>query len=445
MASCSSDAECRTDEGYLCDRQWRACTLANFAAIVPSTCGAVPGFGRDAAFAPTTALTTANSPGSYQRTPSAVIAGDGAVVALYVSGGTTAADDALGLVRIDTANRTTYPAFPAAAGRDPRLARAANGTLYAVWLALERREIALATSTDHGATWSNPIAVNQSGDCGEGDDDCPGEPVVIVGADPRRTGHSIVYVAYSAAGMRVRASRDGGATFGRAVTPLAGGHGDLAVGGDGALYAIAIHGGWRGGYGSADHRVEFSASHDGAATFARPQAISRDGEPLPFWFANPSIVVDTKRKWLYAAYVRGGRDGVWDVAIAAAKTDGKTWSWNRARIGDDPACAIHMVPNLALDPTTGALHVAWYDSRGPRFAHAWCTPGAARCAQLGRINDRPFATLATGRYDASWIGEYQTLIVDDARRTLRAVWTQPIDDGGIASRIFHARARLPVR
>ena len=145
--------------------------------------------------------------------------------------------------------------------------------------------------------------------------------------------------------------------------------------------------------------------------------------------------------WPVVAYARGGRDARWDIVIAASKDAGKTWS--RTALGD--GCAIHMVPNLALDPTTGTLHVAWYDSDGAvgRFAHATCAPGAAACVQRGAINDAPFAALSTVRHGAKWIGEYESLFVDDKRRVLHAVWTQPmLENGRIFSRIVHASAKL---
>ena len=136
---------------------------------------------------------------------------------------------------------------------------------------------------------------------------------------------------------------------------------------------------------------------------------------------------------IYALYVRGGRDGVWDLMLLASKDAGATWK--RTRIGDEPACAIHMVPQLALDPTKGTLHVAWYDNRGGgRFAHASCTSGAQKCTQLGAINDTPFV-LGTERLSPAWIGERATLIVDDKRRMLHAVWAQ-------SARIQHASAKL---
>jgi hypothetical protein len=61
----------------------------------------------------------------------------------------------------------------------------------------------------------------------------------------------------------------------------------------------------------------------------------------------------------------------------------------------------------------------------------------------GAINSLPFAALSTERHASKWIGEYESLLVDDRRHVLHAVWTQPVDDGGtIVSRIFHATAKL---
>ncbi|MEO8699832.1 MAG: sialidase family protein [Kofleriaceae bacterium] len=429
MPSCVSDADCHGDDRYVCDSQWHACTLPNTTALVAPNCPTPTGFGRDPAFAPPTALTTTGT----QTQPSAVVADDGTLIALYLAEANT-----LAIARIDLANRLETVALPATTASEPRLARDARGKLYAVWISAGR-DVMLATSDDRGTTWSAPRVASDPEDCASTIGVCVSAPVVIAGIGPRK--EAIVYVAYAADGMRVRASRDGGATFAAAKTPLAGNRGNLAIGSTGLLYVVAINGGPRGEYGSGDHRIEFAASGDGGASFTRPQGVSRYGEMLPFAASNPSIVVDDKRKWIYLAYTRGGRDAKWDLVIVASKDFGKTWT--RARIGDDPACAIHMVPNLALDPLTGALHAAWYDSRGLRFAHAVCLPGAVGCRQVGRINDTPLAALSLARGLPRSVGESEALVVDSARRTLHAVWAQPIDDAGrIVARVMHARARL---
>jgi hypothetical protein len=259
-----------------------------------------------------------------------------------------------------------------------------------------------------------------------------------------------VYVLYGAGGgLRVRASRDGGASFGPARTALRGTRGHATVGADGRLHVVALRGGPLGGYGAADHDVEYTVSRDGGASFARPVRVSIQGELLPFYFARPVVAADAapRRSWVYVVYARGGHDGAWDLAVAATRDGGRTWT--RRRIGDDPPCAIHMVPAAALDPTTGRLHVAWYDSRGAgRIAHAACAPGAASCTARGAISDAPFAALSTVRHAPRWVGEHLGLVVDDRRRALHAVWAQPIadgDSGAVAAQIFHASATLPPR
>ena len=393
MASCAGDADCRAGEGYVCDAAWKACVMPNTAAIVPRTCPAARGIGRDPQFAPTAALFDAHQ-------SSSVIAADGRLVSVHAG---------------------TF----GAAARDPWLARDAT-TFYATW---SDNGVQLATSKD-AVTWSAPTAIDPCVDC---------KSIVVASG-------GAVHVMFANEGMRLRTSRDAGKTFGAASTILAGGHGNATVGADGRVHAVALDGGPLGAFGSANQRIQYSVMRAPGAGFGKPITVSRRDEMLPFYFANPAIAVDSRRKWIYIAYVRGGRDAIWDIMLAASKDGGATWT--RTRIGDDPACAIHMVPNLALDPTTGTLHLAWYDSRGdkPRFAHASCTVGLAKCTQLGRINDVAFSTLTTVRNNATWVGDYETLLVDDKRRVLHAVWTQPVDDAGkIVSRVFHASAKLPLR
>ena len=51
--------------------------------------------------------------------------------------------------------------------------------------------------------------------------------------------------------------------------------------------------------------------------------LSGRDEVLPFFFSNPSVAVDSKRGWIYAAYTRGGRDAVWDLVIAGVQGQGQ--------------------------------------------------------------------------------------------------------------------------
>src|SRR5258708_20134237 len=92
----------------------------------------------------------------------------------------------------------------------------------------------------------------------------------------------------------------------------------------------------------------------------------------------------------------------------------------RTTIGDD--CAIYMVPNLAVDPTTGTLHVAYYDTAGApgRFVHATCASGAATCTAWGAL--ATFDALSTM---PGALGDHASLVVDDKLRTLHALSPPP--------------------
>jgi hypothetical protein len=453
LKSCTRDDDCRSTEGYLCDPEWHACVLPNLAAIRPKQCPLV-GPERDLGVGASQPMSDATTPGVYQFEPSAAIAGDGSAVALYITRGGIFEGNVLAVSR--AGGPTDEPLLGAplhgakAAHFDPWLARDRAGTLYAVWYSFDGRDqhgaIELVRSKDRGTTWSEPASVHDPADCAEPERACFDKPMIAIGPAPVGSKGERMYVLYSAedAGLRVRASADGGTTFGSPVTALAGIYGNVGVGADGRLHVVTLNGGPMGGFGSAQQRVEYTVSSDGGRTFAAPLVVSRPDEVLPFFFANPSVVVDDRRRWLYVAYVRGGRDARWDLVLAATKDGGKTWT--RQTIGD--GCAIHMVPNLALDPSTGAVHVAWYDSVGApgRFAHAVCAPGLVKCTPQGAINSLPFAALSTERHGAKWVGEYAALVVDDARRVMHAFWTQPVAEGDrVVSRIFHAGVKLPRR
>jgi hypothetical protein len=127
--------------------------------------------------------------------------------------------------------------------------------------------------------------------------------------------------------------------------------------------------------------------------------------------------------------------------VAATRDGGKTW--RRTVIGD--GCALHLVPNLALDPVTGTLHLAYYDNVGVvgRFVHATCNVGAASCSPWGAINSEPFAALPLGRRTPITIGDRERITLDAKRRVLDVVWAQPVvANETTVVRTFHATATL---
>ena len=439
---CTTDRDCRVDEGYLCDREWHACLVPNFAAVVPRQCPA-KGTPRDISFADSTQL-TGTVGGLGQRSPSIVLGDAGELLAAY----TIATPDGgavLGTARRESASAPANetPFVPGDALQlDAQLARDRKGTVFAVWHGIGEsgHEIDLATSADRGATWSTRVPVHDPSDCSEADRVCVDRPLIVVGKDA-------LHVLYAAGtnGLRVRTSRDGGKTFTTGALAVTGTAGTALATSDGKLHVVAMTGGPLGAYGSAQQAIHYAASVDGGATFSAPVRVSGTDETLPYYFSNPALAADSARKWLYVAYARGGRDAAWDIVLAASKDGGVTWK--RTKLAGD-GCAIHMVPNLAVDPTTGRLHIAYYDSEGAagRFVHASCGPGATKCAIAGAINSVPFATLSTARNSSKWVGDSEAIVVDAKRRVLHAVWAQPVDESGKpVARIFHATAKLSKR
>jgi hypothetical protein len=410
--ACASDADCRVDDGYVCDRSWHACLLPNTAAIEPRRCPPATEL-RDRGFGSASALGDGGSDG--------------------VVAGAAIRDPALAMVGSATvaiADGMTWGSAAVAVGGEPAVIGVGAATVTA-WVRTGSGGAALVVTTADGV-----VHDDVAGDDCAGDDSCPARPRLVV------AGNQLI-VAYSGdlIGTRVRGAPLGGGGFGAAATALVGRRGDLAVGGDGRLHAVAMRGGTGGAYGAAQRVVEYAWSKDGGRTFAPAVRVSARDELIPAYFASPVIAVDDRHGWMYVAYVRGGGDAVWDIAVAASRDRGATWS--RTTIGD--GCALHAEPALAIDAATGALHVAFYDTRAAvaRFAHVACAPGAQRCVERGTIGDVAFAAFDTGRLDARWIGEATALVVDDRRRVLHAAWVEPVDvEGHVRARAFTASAPL---
>lgn len=396
--SCASDRDCRYDEGYVCDAEWHACLLPNTAAVVPKVCvpkkpvGNDPAFGEPEDFGPGT-------------DPVAALGNRG-----LVSGWKGGRND---------------PELYLGVGE--RALRDSGGAgVLAVYVRGEERDV---EAERNGIGIGSKL---QDADC-KGDDTCPERPLIA----SNKLG---VFVAFSGEAIGTRVRMGHASDFGPAVTALAGTRGDLATSSDGRVHVVGMRGGLGGAYGAAQHVIEYAVSKDGAKTFTKAVTVSARDEVIPAYFAGPVLAVDDKREMIYVAYIRGGRDGVWDLVIASSKDKGVTWT--RTVVSD--GCALRMEPAIAVDPATGILHVALYDTTASpaRFAHLACSGGT--CGDRGAISRAPFASLDTGRKDARWVGERQALLVDDTNRQLHAVWAQPVAgaDGAVTMHVFHAVAKL---
>lgn len=448
--TCTSDADCRNAEGYICDPGRKACSLPFLAAPLLASCPspAPP----DGDFAPSVALSTRAMPGVYQFEPAAALTPAGDLVVVYTSGGTLTGKSFLGVSRVpargppvidqplSTTKNNHFDAW-ATATRD--------GAVHAVWLGHDGRgvdldaEIGYARSTDAGATWTTPVAIHAPTDCPPGKPFCLDKPMIAAGPAPGALAKDALYVFYGSGGMRMRASLDGGKTWGDPVDVIEGAYGDVEVDSRGRIH-VAVSLADRGGvsaWGSPDNSIAYTVSLDGK-TFAKPVAISAAGERTPFYFVNPTIAVDGRRGWIYIAYTAGSPDGRWDIELAASRDAGKTWS--QRKLNDDETCANHMVPNLALDPSDGTLHATFFENRGGagHLAYTTCKPAGGACGRAVRASP-DMAAYELVRHSSKWLGEYQVLLVDPGRKRLHSVWTQTVQEGDAAiARLRYASRKL---
>jgi len=339
-----------------------------------------------------------------------------------------------------------------AAGRD--------GTVHAVWLGHDgggvdlNAEIGYARSTDGGATWTSPVAIHAAADCPPNTRFCLDKPMIATGPVPGKPATAgrdrdaqeavrAFYASETGGGLRMRTSLDGGKTWDAPITAIEGAYGDVAIDGKGRIHLAVAMGEAAGAaaWGSAEGSIAYTVSSDGK-TFGTPITVSAPGELVPFFFVNPTLAVDDRRGWIYVAYAAGTPDGRWDIRLAATRDGGKTWT--RRKVNDDETCANHMVPNLAIDPTDGTLHVTFYENRGGggHLAYTSCKPAGGACAPVVRVSP-DMAAYELVRHSSKWLGEYGALAVDPKRRLLHAVWTHTVQEGEHAiGRLRYATRKL---
>lgn len=459
MAACTSDSDCRNAEGYVCDAVWKVCTLPGMAAPRAPACPAAKPLPRTA-FGKVSQISTATGPGDYHFEPAAALTRNGDLVAVYIAnrlrgGKNPVQPNPLGVSNVRASGVVEGDRELTSARRnhfDPWMARDRQGTLYAVWLGFDlgpperNMQIGLATSQD-GKSWTAPVDAFDPADCPDNTPGCFDKPMVAVGPDKANPKRDVVYVLYFSepgGGLKMTTSRDGGKSFGKSILVGESAYADVEVDERGDVHVVATTADpRRGPFGDPEGSVTYVRSSDGGATVTQPARISAEDELIPFFFSNPQIVSDTRRKTLYVVYPAGTPDTAWDIMLATSKDDGATWT--RIKINDDEHCANHMTPSAVLDARTGKVHVIWTENRGGagQVAYTVCEPGGARCSANQAVSDKPFATYSFVRHSPKWQGEYNSVLIDPARRKLHVVWTQTVlENDKPRARIFHTSAQL---
>lgn len=462
LVTCSSDDDCRAQQGYLCDPDWKACVVPGFLTPKPPSCPSIAAPAKKS-WSPAVQISTPAGPGKYHFEPAAGLTPDGSIAALYITNGirTTATKSpfpnvlATSVVKADGSVVADMPLASSSENHfDPWIARDRSGLLHAVWLGFDggmapekNMRIGYATTRD-GITWSEPRAAHRPEDCPNAAPGCFDKPMIAIGPRHDKRRQDAIYVFYfsgARGGLVVTRSIDGGETFAASVLIDEAAYADAEVDSKGHVHVVYAASRSRQ-LSSPDGQVRYRSSADGGATFTEPVEVSATDQSIPFYFSNPQVIPDPRRKRVSVVYPAGDASGKWDIFLATTTDEGKTW--RRTVVNDDESCASHMIPTGVLEPRTGDVHLAWAENRGGvgRIVAAVCNPRKLGCAANEQVSDADFAAYSFVRHGPRWLGEYFSVIPDPAGKKLHAVWTQPVDeDGRAVARIFYAARPLATR
>jgi hypothetical protein len=269
-------------------------------------------------------------------------------------------------------------------GSDPTLAFDTQDNLFYGYIVvffgngtgINGTEIAVARSTDGGMTYPSVTFFSFENGTNHFND----KPMITADTNATSPFRDNVYIAWDAAsggsiggGVRVGASSDHGATFSvtRADDPSGPGRSigaSPAVGANGELYVA-----WNDYTANA---IVFNRSFDAGQSWGAPVSIS--AKVIPFDIAipaesfrralvYPSLGVDTSngphRGRIYCTWMDRTPANVTDIFISYSDNIGATWS-APAAVTDQLTTLVDRFNHwMSVDPITGDLNVAFYDTR----------------------------------------------------------------------------------
>ncbi len=269
-------------------------------------------------------------------------------------------------------------------GSDPTLAFDTQGNVFYGYIVvffgggngINGTEMAVAKSTDGGKTYPAVTYFSFEG----GENHFNDKPMITVDTNPGSALRDNVYIAWDAAsggsiggGVRVATSADHGASFSvtRADDPSGPGRSigaSPAVGPNGELYVA-----WND---YAANAIVFNGSYDAGRSWSVPVTISR--KTLPFDIAipaesfrgalvYPSLGADQSngphRGRLYCSWMDLTPANVTDIFISYSDNNGVAWS-TPTHVPDHFAFKVDRFNHwMSIDPTNGAVNVAFYDTR----------------------------------------------------------------------------------
>jgi hypothetical protein len=312
------------------------------------------------------------------------------------------------------------------AHNDPQIEVSNDGTIYAVWLNDYVPGVKFTKSSDHGVTWSTPVAITGKGKKPNWSD----KPILAISPDGRH-----VYIAFNASDSYVAASHDYGATF---LAPVKTNgdrrywfHSGGAVASNGDAYFAATD--YSQDY-TGDSHVNVLKSTDKGRTWQTvrvdtsaemPPCDWSDGCYLGFFGPSVALAIDSGGT-IMIAYNAGDAAGQPQTLYLRTSSDGVTWS-DRQVVSNGSPGVNNAFPALAAGPRHGDFRLAWQDDL-LGSTNAWNTwyrrtrDGGATWSPAVRVSDLGSgASYKTPAGYAFPYGDYFEIAVD-ARGIVHMIW-----------------------
>jgi hypothetical protein len=268
---------------------------------------------------------------------------------------------------------------------DSTLAADEFGNIFLSYLDWRAMQVRVAYSTDGGASFGHVLGVTPPGYLPAG------FPDVISGDQPSiAAGAGAVWVTWSGFHTQVQAAGapvGGLGMVGRFGTPEnAAGHGkgslgDIVIGASGEV--LVAYQDPTGGQGPATIYTDLDPDGLGPQGFSPDVEVATTNvggfDYIPAQSVR-GVDAETGLAWdqsggpndglIYLVYTSEDPQGSnnMDVQLRRSGDDGATWS-EPVRVNDDTGRGSQFLPRIALDQTTGAVAIAWYDCRNDRGDH----------------------------------------------------------------------------
>jgi hypothetical protein len=292
-------------------------------------------------------------------------------------------------------------------GSDPTLAFDTKGSVFYGYIVVffgngsgvNGTEMAVAHSSDGGATYPNVTFFNFS----NGSDHFNDKPMIAADTNLNSPFRDNVYLAWDAAsggsisgGVLLARSSDHGASFAVTRIDAPSGQGraigaDPFVGPDGELYVA-----WNDWSNNA---IVVNRSFDGGVTWGAPTVVSRKNLQfdiaIPAEFSRGALVYpacDVDRSGgiyngrLYCSWMDKTANGTTDIFLSYSDDYGNSWT-KAVPVGDRLNFLVDRFNHwLSVDPTNGAVNVAFYDTRNDLTGSRYMTDYYITQSQNGGVS-----------------------------------------------------------